>query len=685
MLHRPLVPWAPILLGIVVAACGSDDSSNGNNPTSSTSSSSSSGGSSSSGSSSGDTQSGDPLVGLWQVSGTDARGEYKGEVEVRSESGTYSFIRTVHYPSVKVEDGRELHWLFRGTLTKTGTEIKVASSLKRIGFISERGSLKRSASDAPLVANGTLALSAKGDEVTGTIEAPGISLKDTWRARKALPAKPIFTDERTIVPGHDPPSSAMKNTLFALYGDYHTLDVIKPYVERPEFKDAVHRAIVDPTDLEFYRANKNALRVVDKVIDEISLAETLARANAYRYTLTEKADHFDADIESRFLDPSVGMIPAGGAPGTALGGWAPSGDGSLWTGVYLASQVFRFQVTGSAKAKENVLLTLDAILKLQEITGNWTSFARTLRKAGPNPPTGSWHAGTGAFAGLEWMEGGNNDMLKGLLYSYVLGWEMLCKGQSGNAALCNRIRTNAKHLADDVKLAGSNSPASQLSNNLPNNWIYAVVTDNLGDSLSYKVKAEGYWSAGKPILKQTPVEYNQGTVDWSGQHLTSIGTMFSLFAAKQVNLGGDALSAYQTFIDDSHSNLVKQRFPNWHLLKAAFGTGAGPTSPFIKEAVQRMNEVPYPKVSFNVDHRIAPDFCMDPYPSLPWKNDWMSYPTTDRTQALDSHPLFEMGPDVMEWKIGRGYRSGEGYEAPGGDFLHLYWFARKYGLLTAND
>jgi hypothetical protein len=44
-----------------------------------------------------------------------------------------------------------------------------------------------------------------------------------------------------------------------------------------------------------------------------------------------------------------------------------------------------------------------------------------------------------------------------------------------------------------------------------------------------------------------------------------------------------------------------------------------------------------------------------------------------------------MHPDVLYWKVGNDYRSHEGYEAPGGDYLNLYWFARLYGLLGPQD
>jgi hypothetical protein len=672
----------------LVLACGSDGNGTASTPNGTTPPTSSStpapSTSASAPDASPDALPADPIVGLWDVSGKDARGDYAGQVEVQSDAGGYNFIRTVHYAGLTVENGRELHWLFRGKLTKNGDAVALTSSLRRLDFISKRGSVTRTSADAPIPLTGALTLSAAG-EVTGTITGDGYSLADTWRARKPLPSTPIFEDKRTLVPAHAAPSATEKQTQFALYADYHKLDIVKPYVNRSEFNAAIHGHWYDRTDLEFYRANPNALRVVDKVIDDVSLGETLVRADAYRYTLVEKAQHYDADIENRFIDPDIGMIPSGSAPGGGYADQQESGDGSLWTGIYLAGEVFRFEVTGEAKAKENVVRSLDALLKLQEITGDWAHFARTLRKpkGNPQPP---WHAGTGPYAGYEWLEGGNNDMVKGLFYGYLMGWELLCEGgKTGYESYCQRIATNAKHLADDVQLGGSNAPASALTNKLPANWLAAVVATNVSDATSYRATAEGVWAVAKLAIPSTAVFYSQGIVDWSGAHLTSVGDMIDMFLAKRMDLGGDAEKLTRDHIDASQKNLEKQRFPQWHLLKAAFGTGAGASNPFIKDAVSRFEEAQYPKVSHNVDRTIMPEFCMSPYPSAPWKGDWMNYPQADRTQGLNDYPLFEMHPDVLYWKIGNDYRSWEGYEAPGGDYLHLYWFARKYGLIGATD
>src|SRR5687767_7331682 len=88
------------ILTFVVAACGSDASNEDGRPEDGRGASS--GGPGAGGSSGGPETSGDPnVIGLWEVSGTDARGAYVGEIEIRHEAGNYRFVRAVRYPTVK--------------------------------------------------------------------------------------------------------------------------------------------------------------------------------------------------------------------------------------------------------------------------------------------------------------------------------------------------------------------------------------------------------------------------------------------------------------------------------------------------------------------------------------------------------------------------------------------------------
>ena len=100
------------------------------------------------------------------------------------------------------------------------------------------------------------------------------------------------------------------------------------------------------------------------------------------------------------------------------------------------------------------------------------------------------------------------------------------------------------------------------------------------------------------------------------------------------------------------------------------------------DVLWRLREMPFPKPIVNVDHRINPAFCMSPYPSLPWKNDWT---TTDRTQALRSVPLFEEALDIFRFRTETQYDGVTPAKPPAPEYLMAYWFGRKHGLIPATE
>ena len=605
------------------------------------------------------------LAGVWTVTGKDARGAYHGQAEVRTEGGTLRFIRAIAYDTVKVEDGRELHWVFVGTAKgDTKKEVAISVTLENRDFVVARGDVKRTASDAPTVVTGKVRLeNGKG---LASYSAGG---DETWEKRTPSGEDPLFVFERTLAAGHDPPSALEKTGFWSTYASFRDLPIVKPYASRPEFQAAIHGHIVDKTDLAFYRKNPNALRVVNKSIDAISLLETLSRANAYRSTLLAKAQGFDKEIESEFIHPTTGMLLEGAPPGQPKD---VHFSAALWTGVYLASQVFRYDVTGDAVAKANVVKTLDGILKLQEVTGNWKAFARAIRPA-TGSPTAGWHPGAGALSNLEWLEGGNNDMMKGLYVAYVLGHRMLCKSP-GHESLCARIRTNAKHLSDDINV-------DRGSDELDSAWLTTVVASDPIAKIQYQGKAEAAWVASKPVIVQNTKLYHQGTADWSGLNLGFVGDVFHMALADGYDVGGNGKTTFKTVIEESWKGLRLQRLPLWNLLAGAFAPG-GANDAAIDDALWRLREMPFPKSVMEVDHRVSPDFCMSPYPSLPWKNDWT---TTDRTQSLRSYPLFEDAMDLYRFRLEMKYAGNTTARPPAPEYLVAYWFGRKYGLIPASE
>jgi hypothetical protein len=611
-------------------------------------------------------------LGVWKVAGKDDRGTFTGLVELRkSDDGTsVQFARTVAYQGVTVEDGRALHLAWTGAAKDIDADkATLQGTLEPRGFVKQRGALVRSLTDAPVPTSAAVTRTNAGITVKWTVG--GKTFEETWSARAESAKDPIFRVERTLTPAHSPPSATEKAASFAAFASYQSLPAVAPYASRPEFNAAVFGHIYDRTDADFYRANPKALRVVNKPVDDISLQETRSRADAYAPTLEAKAKAFDKEMETDFMDPGVWFSPDSRLDDGSI---EASGDGSLWTGTYIASQIYRFEVTGDAQAKVNAKRSLDSLIKLQEITGDWTQFARTLRKSKAGvPATGNWHAGTGAFTGLDWLEGGNNDMIKGLFLGYTLGFPFFCEGadKADHADLCARLRIAADHLIDT-------NIASTGGNALEANWISATINGNL----SRRLQAEQKWQQTRLELQTYAVEYQQGIADWSGTHLTFVGSLVDMLLSDRMELGGNSKDGVGDFIDRSQENVKDQRLIVWAFLRQRFGK-TKPDAKWVEDGKWKLREMPFPKPKIVIDHRVDPAFCMAPYPSLPWKNDWV---TGERTQSLVGYPLFEDETGVMVWKNGMNYRfDSTNRRYPGTDYVHLYWFARKHGILAAGE
>ncbi|MBI5511272.1 MAG: hypothetical protein HY903_21125 [Deltaproteobacteria bacterium] len=634
--------------------------------------------------------------GVWDVSGHDGRGAYTGQVEISRHPGERRFTRVIQYTGLTVEDGRELWWLWQSPVSVSDSALTTAVTLQRGAFVRARGTLTRSIAEPPDVVTGSGALLSP-TTASADFAGPGVAAHDTWSNRRAS-TTPIFAGiDRVLKPTHAPIPPATRDALFEAFssspstGDYagfYNRPEVLPYVDNPEFKAAQHGLFVDRTDLDFYRAHPNALRVVNKVVDDISLLETLSRANAFKDTLAAKAAFFDAEMRTKYIDPGGGMVVSGyvaGAPPLRF----PGGDAALWTGCYVASQAFRFQSTGDTAAYDHVVQGVTSLMTLQDITGDSTQFARTLRPA-TGALTDNWYAGAGPFASLEWKAGGNNDMVKGMFYGYLTGWLTLCDPPTAStAALCAHLAANVETLASDVPVA----KAQTRVNSLLSSWLAALVTG----SYSWLSKAEAQWvfweasglhyiSGGTPV-DLTTYQDLPFVIDSSGTHLNFVSytTLMLLATRKPLPLHPSAKNDIRAGIEATWASLHAQRLALWGLAAAAFASDPDPEA--LADAKLRLREVSCPKTRADVDLRVDPAFVMSPFPSLPWKRDWDQAGGDGRTQALRGVPLFEIGFDDYIWKNGAlDYSINSSWrEVPGTDFVHAYWFARRFGLLQSTD
>jgi hypothetical protein len=610
---------------------------------------------------------------VWSVQGLDSRGAYTGQVELIPDGAGYRFIRSIDYDtSVKVEDNRFLSWVWQGTaVPEPNGTINISVALKKTDFIRSRGSLVRAPVDAqPTRITGRFV--PQGGIMQGQFSGLDVTASETWALPVQGGLQPIFQENRRESPTHNAIPASTRNALFAAYASYHALPEVKPYINRPEFRAPIHTAISDTTDFDFYQQNPNRLRVVNKIIDPISLQETLVRADAYKWTLAGKADFYQRATAEMGIDATTGMLFEFV---DNRGRGYPSHDAALWTGAYTASQYLRYRLTGDSVALNNIAKSADGLLKLLEITGDPRVFARTLRKAEGNPMA-PWVAGKGEFADLEWKQGGNNDMFKGVMLGLAVAQASLCDQPTGNDALCARIRNDSTQVVYRLNEAQGSS-----YNRLAALWLAAYSTRN---TLALSEARKEWNRQSSSLASGSNTVYANGTADWSGTHLSIVQyLMFNLLSERFPLPGIDTKTVLRKGVENVYRQFSRVPMGLWSVAFATMGTM--PHADAKNDALWRLREIPAPKTQVDIDHRIRPDYVMSPFPSLPWKFDWTK---TDRTQSLRAYPLFEASAyNVYDWKQSvLDYKANTvGGQLPGVDFLLAYWLGRTLGVFASDD
>lgn len=612
-------------------------------------------------------------AGVYAVQGNEpGRGAYSGRVELTQTGSGYTVVREVEYATF-VYAGRPVSTVWEGHATLALGGIDVSVSLDRMGWASAGAGIQRTPADGtPMQIAATFR--PQGNGFSGTFRGQGPRFADrseTWTWQRSSARVPIWENERRLVPTHSPASPLLKQLLFFLFRPLHQMPWVQPYLSRPEFNAGIHYATYDRTDFGLLRQRPRLLRVVGRLLDDLVLEESLTKANAFGKTLKQKADESDRELPLRFED-------AASVSGRLLsnGNFVPDGDGLEWTGDYAYSQALRYVTTGEPAALANVERIVEGLVTCIEIDGQPGEFARTLRTARPSQPvTGPWHAGQGQYAGLEYFEGGNNDMLKGLVIGGVAAIKALAPGHRLHAELARSYRDLIAHspVVNDGKFNEQliNGIVSALVGPGPERDRYTHIARNPFLQLYTVTAAAGY--------------HVQGISDWSGAQLeltTFIGRV------ELADLHQRAYSGLVNRLGITRAAWRQRRVRRvvHTLVAGGLASLPAPWAPYdASDGVWILREMPYPRPNLVRQRSLRTDWCASPYPELPWKFDWTQ---RNRTQGNTIPPFFETALTNFYWKhnpFGGLDPAGGGVEWPATDYLMAYWLGRAYGVIGPND
>ncbi len=170
-------------------------------------------------------------------------------------------------------------------------------------------------------------------------------------------------------------------------------------------------------------------------------------------TLEEKANHFDALADKYYVrNEGYSVSRKLRKYGDMESGWLPNSDNDgLFTGLYCASQCFRYKVTGNEKAKANAKRAVEAMIKLTEVTGRPGFTARATRYAHEeNYGTGAreeWHPCEN-IPDCEWLGETSSDEMTGHYFAYGIYFDLVAD-DAEKAKIAQVVKTITDHILDN--------------------------------------------------------------------------------------------------------------------------------------------------------------------------------------------------------------------------------------------
>lgn len=638
------------------------------------------------------------LEGLWQIQGENSlHGSYEGVLEVRASSLGLQVVRIITYRLKKFE-GLQVQELWTGQGQIQGTSVVIHYSLKQGDFITRWKDQKRHDKDfeSALSLTGTVDLVQPLSHTEFGGEKAGI-YRETYSSRSDVGLQPLWQDERRKIParGRYLPNVPQFVFDFALKTaknkiGYDTDPRVNSYANQMDFKTTTPYLIFDPTDFEFYRANPEIVRLVNKVTDGISLIESAVKRNAYAYSLKTKQKIIDQETAQNHINSAGMLSPAILDESGHFLRHEREGDSSLWTGMYVASQAMRYAVTKDSEALQNLKLSLKGLMTLIDVTGDRKEFARTVDIWPEDQPVpDGWQRGSGNLKHLMWLPYGNNDMVKGVLHGAIWAakvvprseteiWDLL-RQKSKQIMELRIINEKPQNKAAAVGLAAFVHGEKALKNEY---------LDVLG---GFKLQVRNFFDGGF---------YYDGSADWSGVNLSMVGDINDILVADLLEEKVIARKMKEALTNTwSTYEPVRRHFLT--VATYAFAVREGLAGNVFQERTSKakflnaldqakwgLRELPVRRPSYDIhlDHSKKTDWVMSPVPRLFWKTFKKQQQSIEGFyQGLYGYPAFEMQAffSSFSWKDSAfGFQTycPPQFEQPSADYLYMYWMGRYAGL-----
>lgn len=362
-----------------------------------------------------------------------------------------------------------------------------------------------------------------------------------------------------------------------------------------------------------------------------------------------------------------------------------SDNDGLWTAMYVAAECFRYKVTGEADARENARVGMQALMRMEEITGIPGFPARSFIKVGVDeqPKDGEWHDTPDKL--WRWKGDTSSDEIVGHYFIYPIYYDLVAD-EAEKPKLRGVIERTTNHILDNnyqlIDLDGKRTRwgwwgPDAIWEDPDETGLRALhilshlrVAIYLTSNEQYRAK---YQAAYDDLIKNHKYHLltrNQkimvpGHINHSDDELAFL----SYYPLLQYETDPKLREVYQQSLERSWQIERPERNPLWNFI---YAVGCGAKEFDKHEAVRTLQEIPLDQIRWTVKNSHRQDVPIDPLSDR-----------FKRKQALLVLPYDEL--PMSKWN-GNPYNLDGGNdgrsEDDGAYFLLPYWMGRYHKLIS---
>ncbi|HOV60849.1 MAG TPA: hypothetical protein PK349_07255 [Candidatus Hydrogenedentes bacterium] len=412
-------------------------------------------------------------------------------------------------------------------------------------------------------------------------------------------------------------------------------------------------------------------------------------------SLARKAEIFQVDMERRFLLEGQALCklnpPRSNKPFIDYN----MPDNAYMTGMYLASLCMKYKVTGDEADRRKAIESLDALLRLCEVTGEPGLLARAFWPVDrPMKDDGVWRLSPDGR--YKWRGDVSTDQVAGAMFGFYFAWNHVADPSARNrigattAAMVDRIERDGRRIRDvdgSFTRWGRYDPEHVASREKMNALLYLQVLavaaqtsgrQDLVDLYRRCAIDEGYADLAVEARRLLDPSRRPGLVNHSDDVLLFLAYVPLLESERDPVLRGRYLASFRRFWlgNEKYPGVRPEANPLYAFAAAAF---LGETAA-VEDGRQTLRLFPFRiKWSSEVVAAYAAEFGFsETEPVSPQPSPGTPIPVDRRAKAWSA---WVQDPYHAPWRDSFLYE----LEFNGHDYLLAYWFGRYLGLLASSE